>query len=458
MPVIKDFKEHRNIKTSGYVIVLITFLIVANLILGVVLIRESGGALISLISSRMLDISNTAADMLDGDALERLTADDVDSEDYRKVMDTLGVFRDNINLRYIYCIKEASEGNFVFSVDPTIEDPGEFGEPVVSTEALVKASKGTAAVDDEPYEDAWGRFYSSYSPVFNSKGEVAGIVAVDFSADWYDAQIRNQTLSMAGIGLFSLVAGAVVSFLLLSKVRRKYNELYSQLTGLADNIGELVKEAESIDGENVVFNDEEARKNETGVYEIDDLSDKIESIQGHIDEHIEILREQALIDKLTGVANKNAYLIDVEKLEEEITRGTADFAVGVFDLNSLKYMNDNYGHAAGDLALTDTSTILIDAFGKDNIYRIGGDEFTCILKNISQEDLKTAVTKMDADIEVLHKEEKPYIIPLSVSKGFGIYTPGQDKSFTEVFKRADEIMYKDKSEYYSKNGDRRRKR
>ena len=73
-------------------------------------------------------------------------------------------------------------GNFSFSVDPAPDDPGEFGAPVVYTEALYKASLGIPSVDEVAYTDAWGRFYSAYSPVFNSNGKVAGIVATDFSA------------------------------------------------------------------------------------------------------------------------------------------------------------------------------------------------------------------------------------------------------------------------------------
>ena len=98
---------------------------------------------------------------------------------------------DNIELEYIYCVKDRGDGTFIFTIDPTVDDPGVYGEEIVSTEALLQASKGIAAVDDVPYVDKWGRFYSAYSPVFDSDGNVAGIVAVDFSADWYDRQISN---------------------------------------------------------------------------------------------------------------------------------------------------------------------------------------------------------------------------------------------------------------------------
>ena len=126
----------------------------------------------TLIHQRMLDISNTAAASLDGDVLGSLTEEDVWNDDYQLITDELLVYQDNIDLSYIYCITKNDDGDFVFSVDPTIDDQGEFGEPVVRTKALEKAFAGQAAVDDEPYQDRWGRFYSAYSPVFDKNGKI----------------------------------------------------------------------------------------------------------------------------------------------------------------------------------------------------------------------------------------------------------------------------------------------
>ena len=150
-------------------VIIAVLLFAANIILGIVLISESRDSLKTLIHNRMLDISNTAADMINGDDLESLKKEDKGTEKYQKINDTLAVFQENIDLKYIYCIKPVDDTHFVFSVDPTIEDPGEFGTPIVYTDALAKAAKGTPAVDNEPYSDAWGNFYSAYTPVFDSK-------------------------------------------------------------------------------------------------------------------------------------------------------------------------------------------------------------------------------------------------------------------------------------------------
>ena len=213
-------------------------LILANLVLGVILMNHSRTAMKTLIHNRMLDISNTAADMLDGDVLRDLKASDKGSEKYRKINDTLAVFQENIDLKYIYCIRDMGDGTYTFTVDPTIADPGEFGSPVEYTAALGIAAKGTAAVDEEPYSDAWGRFYSSYSPVFDSEGKVAGIVAVDFSADWYDEQLSKQTRAVLINTLLAVMFAILLVLIATSRLRKKLNSVTDELTELAEDVDE----------------------------------------------------------------------------------------------------------------------------------------------------------------------------------------------------------------------------
>ena len=142
---------------------------------------------------RMLDIANCAAGSVDGDDLGAITADDRESDRFRRLYNALAVFRDNIESEYVYGIREEPDGRFTFTVDPALNNPAKFGEEVLRTDALVAASKGIPSVDETPYTDSWGTFYSAYSPVFDSNGKVAGIVAVDFSEEWYEGQQKEQT-------------------------------------------------------------------------------------------------------------------------------------------------------------------------------------------------------------------------------------------------------------------------
>ncbi len=136
--------------TATLVIIVSILLLAVNILLGGILMTNSRKSMITLIHNRMLDIANTSADMLDGDELKSLKKEDKGTPTYQKINDTLAVFQNNIDLRYIYCVTIKSEKEFVFSVDPAIEDPGEFGEPVTYTDALYRASKGEPAVDEEP--------------------------------------------------------------------------------------------------------------------------------------------------------------------------------------------------------------------------------------------------------------------------------------------------------------------
>ncbi len=212
------------------IIIVAVFMLAVNAVLGFVLSTQSKDAMKILIQNRMLDIVNTSADMLDGDALKSLKAEDKGTPAYQKINDTLAFFQENIELKYIYCIQIVGEKEFAFSVDPTIEDPGEFGSPIVYTDALYKASKGTAAVDDEPYSDAWGRFYSAYCPVFDSAGKVAGIVAVDFDAKWYDEQIEKQMYSIAVCMTISLLLCVVLVVVVTKQLRQRVKDITHDLT------------------------------------------------------------------------------------------------------------------------------------------------------------------------------------------------------------------------------------
>ena len=457
-----DMPRKRRVSfTASMVALIVVFLLTADLALGYVLIRQSATTIRSLVNQRMLDISNTAADMLDGDELEALTADDVDTEAYQQALGTLDYFRRNTDLSYIYGIRQVGEDSFVFTVDPEPVDPGTFGEPVVTTPALKAAAAGTAAVDDEAYEDAWGKFYSSYSPVFDSKGEVAGVVAVDFSATWYDEQVSRHMRTAIIIGAFSLVAGAAVVVVITSRMRRRFYRLHQELSDMAEDLDALTKEVmspahspEAPAATDVTAAAEKPRLRPS--HDIDALSDKIDELQEELRTHIKIVREQAYTDSLTGVGNKAVYAEKTGHLAEAIVAGEARFSVAAFDVNGLKHANDSYGHEEGDRLIIDTARVICQAFGEQRTCRIGGDEFFVIAEDATAEDMAASFAVFDEELEKLNCREDRLVLPLAVSKGSATFDPTIDSDYQAVFKRADTEMYRDKAAYYQTHEDRRR--
>ena len=213
--------------------------------------------------------------MLDGDVLERLTAGDKDTPEYQEVLTTLRRFLDNIELDYIYYVRDMGDGSFTFGIDPDPVSPGEFGSPVVYTDALHKASLGTPSVDETPYEDTWGRFYSAFSPVFNSGGRVAAIVTADFNADWYEAQIGQiQTTVITGCILF-LVLSLILAFLLAEQYSR-------QMDSVRKSLGELSKDLDSLT---------EDYAGESGSTEAAEPSDPDEGDIKALEKHVSELRK-----------------------------------------------------------------------------------------------------------------------------------------------------------------------
>ena len=196
-------------------------LIIANVLLGAVMVHISNVAMREQIRDRMLDVSNTAANMLDGDVLKSLQKEDKGTPQYQEVNRILSIFLNNIGLSYIYTVRDMGNDEFTFMIDPDAVSPAGFGDPIAYTEALHMASTGTPAVDKVPYEDMWGCFYSAYSPVFDSQGQVAGIVAVDFDAEWYEKQNDKQNLVIIVGSILSALIGLGLILLSTKRLRKQ---------------------------------------------------------------------------------------------------------------------------------------------------------------------------------------------------------------------------------------------
>ena len=143
----------------------------------------------------MLDIANYAPSSINSNVLEALTEADIGSAVYDEIYNTLAVFRDNVELEYVYCIRDLGEGQLIFAMNLDLYTPASFGGSVKYTEALASVGRGMAVVDEISYSDAWDTFYSAYRPVLDSSGRVACIIDVDFSAEWFETQLSAQTRS-----------------------------------------------------------------------------------------------------------------------------------------------------------------------------------------------------------------------------------------------------------------------
>ncbi len=442
-------KKRRFSLTTRYVVIVGILLLAANTVLGIVMYRQSKNGMQTLIRKNMLDVTNTAAGLLDGDVMAALTEDDVGTPLFQEIADKLIVFQDNADIEFIYAVKEDSPDHYVFTVDPDPVDPGEFGEEIVVTPALVAACDGIATVDVDPEADRWGNFYSSYSPVFDSRGGVAGVVGIDFSAEWYDAQLRSYTLSIGVISVLSVLIGAFVMILITGKVRRKFQDLDHELLELSRNVDALTEEITSNPGYRESVGD--AAETPAGTAdgdELEALGEKIRSMQGELERYLVFVHAQAYTDPLTHVGNTNAYQEEVRRLSELIENGSADFSAVVFDIDNLKVVNDLHGHNCGNQIICGAGRAISGVFGSEHTYRIGGDEFIAVCGGLSEEETRARLDAVAGAVRAFNEAPDHPAATLSMAMGAATYRAGEDSSFRDVFVRADEAMYEDKGEHH----------
>jgi len=162
--------------------------------------------------------------------------------------------------------------------------------------------------------------------------------------------------------------------------------------------------------------------------------------------YIKTLDEEAKLDFLTGLSNKNAFEKTEKALTASMENGIDSFTVTVFDINNLKKVNDTYGHDAGDKLIAAVSEIIREVYGDRLSYRIGGDEFVAIIRNSNIYDANNYIEQMKALIEKHNKNAQgdDPLSYISVAIGAAVYYPATDKTFIDVFNRADKEMYKNK--------------
>lgn len=156
-----------------------------------------------------------------------------------------------------------------------------------------------------------------------------------------------------------------------------------------------------------------------------------------------VYREMALIDVMTGIKNRSSF----EQFVVKINQSCWIFS---FDLNNLKYINDNYGHSYGDIALMQFASSLTKVFQttfKYELFRIGGDEFIVFLFADNSVDIDAILFHLDMqDLLIQEINEK-----ISYAVGYAYYYEGIN-TIQEVIKQSDDNMYRDKT--IKKQGDR----
>ena len=184
----------------------------------------------------------------------------------------------------------------------------------------------------------------------------------------------------------------------------------------------------------------------TGNDELGILTSTFRRMSKHLKEHISDLNKQVFFDALTHAKNKGAFTNAVNELQEQIEadKSAIEFAIGVFDCDNLKLINDECGHDKGDIYLKTASRTIGRIFKHSPLYRVGGDEFAVILTNEDYKNMDMLFTRFDEERAKINGSVAERWEQVQISTGFAIYDPASDRKVIDVVRRADTIMYEDK--------------
>ena len=371
--------------------------------------------------------------------------------------------RDRFDLAYVeYIIPDSKAGTIMYALDAMRD------EKVVGTQKFIELgitvshtleehkteweawNSGIQPTGYDVFDNEFGKTYAYYMPLYIGTKKL-GLIGVEV-----DISAVNKEILHATIRQMLMIGGVLILFMffLLSLIRSRY---IRKLIALRNAIEEYSKSknteiAESLLG-NVNNKDEISTiiaKFAEMIYELETYMKNLvktrQDLQDTKQKAAE-LGELAIKDSLTGIRNKTGYDNEIRKIEWEMASGLKKLGVVMIDLNFLKRINDTYGHDKGDVAIVSLSRIVCHIFDHSPVFRIGGDEFVVILKGHDLENINDLIQEFKRRLKALQDDPAlEYWEKTSAAIGYAVYNPEIDNSYENIFKRADNEMYKNKKE------------
>jgi diguanylate cyclase (GGDEF)-like protein len=138
-------------------------------------------------------------------------------------------------------------------------------------------------------------------------------------------------------------------------------------------------------------------------------------------------------DALSGLLNRRAFNEAFESVQDNAS-------LAIFDLDRFKAINDCHGHSAGDIVIRTVANTLADSFSSLHpVARLGGEEFSVIIKGGQQGDRMALVELARRKIEALTLNFETDVVSTTVSVGVAEIVPGRRKD--DIFISADRALY-----------------
>ena len=172
----------------------------------------------------------------------------------------------------------------------------------------------------------------------------------------------------------------------------------------------------------------------------DDDIELIKDLASMVENELKAL-QLATIDELTGISNRRGFIQLAQHSLNLCLREENDVVLIFIDLDNFKPINDEFGHAEGDLALVAFAKLIKNTFRSSDVFaRLGGDEFVILLSNTSQSQGEKITAKLNKSLtEYNQKTNRGYT--LSFSFGIKAFNRQKHQTIEELLADGDSLMY-----------------
>ncbi|SHH93255.1 sensor domain-containing diguanylate cyclase [Clostridium grantii] len=261
-----------------------------------------------------------------------------------------------------------------------------------------------------------------YIPFVNSESYIK--ITVELFNDISNLGTKNSNFTIIVITLVLFFFGIMIYISLNKVIISKLDRLTKQVRKITNN--------ENINN----------RININGNDEFTELSTDINLMLDEIKIVNSKLNQQAQFDEMTGVLNRRAGLDRLTKaIDKKHTLGV-NLIICFIDIDGLKKVNDNFGHAYGDMLIK----FVVEAINKirissENIVRLGGDEFLIIFQDSTIEKSKIQLAQIINEVDNINNTME---MPFKISFSYGIEEYKSIWKIDEFVESADKKMYEDK--------------
>ncbi|MEN8258792.1 MAG: GGDEF domain-containing protein [Thermodesulfobacteriota bacterium] len=291
----------------------------------------------------------------------------------------------------------------------------------------------------------WYAYFSNSHPDLNREVDAVVASGVHFNTtlhqELYNKYLRVETESLLVRDVQSeteeLVKKVFSEMLGANKSAHKYGsrlENFSDQLSKAKGLGEMAQIIKEMIQDTKSMSDSTREMQE----KLDQASKETQALRLKLQQ----TEEEAARDGLTGLNNRKAFDLEMEKLYEKYQAEGLGFSLLVLDIDFFKKFNDDYGHQVGDRVLAAVGTILIKGLkGNDFSARYGGEEFVVILLETSLEDATIVAEQLRIQISVKKPSAETKKPMRKLTASIGAAQVNSKDTIRSIFERADKALY-----------------